>query len=56
MFNIQTACVEPFSALELNYDVTYNPKKDLSKILIIEECKIGKNINIKFKDTLEKGH
>ena len=53
MLRASAICIEPYSLLELEYKADYLPKNKM-KNLNIEECKIGKNINIKFKDTLEK--
>ena len=54
MFRVQPLCLDPFLTLEPYYKATYNSNN--KEIYVnIEECKIGKNINIKFKDTLEKG-
>ena len=53
MFKIQVICLDDWSPLEAKYIGSYedeNSKTDL----IIEKCQIGKNIDIKFKDLLEK--
>ena len=53
MFRVQSLCLDPFLALEPYYQAKYKSNETIN--LNIEECKIGKNINIKFKDILEKG-
>ena len=53
MLRASAICTEPYSLLELEYKADYLPKNKMTN-LNIEECKIGKIINIKFKDTLDK--
>ena len=56
MFKAGLIFIEPIFEFEIdiNYEVEYHVKNQRIEHLTIEECKIGKNINIKFKDILEK--
>ena len=54
MFQFEAMCIEDNRIIEVEYNGSYDDENSPKTDLIIEKCEIGKNIDIKFKDLIEK--